>query len=292
MPFDPKIGEHKGDLRGVVSWAKYREAALRADWSVQFRNVQWLEEIPEPVRDVYDADEAWDVVARLSNKIKYARERWGATLFYVDTNYLSHPTDRSVEGGAWKKLVVGVELMNEVRRRNPGVLIMAEIPYFEYYGHGAPFVHPPGWGNATGMDVRAAYPEAAGTIDFKSREIWSENLDHYVRAVENGDMVWVNAWYTGDKKMLDALYGRAAESAPFQVTVGPQGITLNGETLEDAPALQQVLAKRLAHQPPLRERRVFVRHAPELDAAALGAVLDAITQADGIIAWTQPIAGK
>jgi len=289
MPFDPKVGEHKGELRGVVSWAKMREAALRADWSVQFRGVHWLKSIPEPVRDLYHPDEAWDVVTRLDNKIKYARKRWGATLFYLDTNFLRRPTDRSAEGWAWRRPVIGARLMNEVQRRNPGVLIMAEIPYFEYYAHGAPYVHPPGWGNATGPDVRAAYPEAGGVIAITKAEVILDNLDLYVRAVENGDMLWTKAWYAGDKKVIDAVYGKAAQSAPFQVAVTAQGITLGGERLESPEALRRVLAKRLGDRPPLRERRVFVRHASEVTAGALGAVLDAIAAADGIIAWTQPI---
>jgi hypothetical protein len=289
MPFDPKVGGHDGELRGVVTWAQMREAALRADWSVQFRSVRWIQSIPAPVADLYHPDEAWDVVTRLDNKIKYARKRWGATLFYLDTNYLSRPTDRTAKEGAWKDVVVGVELMNEVRRRNPGVLIMSEIPFLEYYAHGAPYVDVPEWGRSTGPDVRAAYPDAAGVMAVNKEEVVFGNLDHYVRAVENGDMLWTHAWYEGQKRLVDALYGKAAQSAPFQITVAAKGILLGEERLENPEALRRALAARLTGHPPLRQRRAFVRHAPEVTPAQLNAVLDAIAAADGIIAWTQPI---
>jgi predicted N-acyltransferase len=120
-------------------------------------------------------------------------------------------------------------------------------------------------------------------------EVVFGNLDHYVRAVENGDMLWTHAWYEGQKRLVDALYGKAAQSAPFQITVAAKGILLGEERLENPEALRRALAARLTGHPPLRQRRAFVRHAPEVTPAQLNAVLDAIAAADGIIAWTQPI---
>ncbi len=249
---------------------------------------QHVDAIPEVCKHLYDEDEAWCPLTRLDNKIRYAKQRWGATLFYVDANTsFWRPRDATAENRGWDRRILSAELFGELQRRHPDCLIIPEHQYPLYYAYGAQYSQPPGWGRATGPDLRAAYPETATVLKVTDRRVILDNLDHYVRAVENGDMQFAMAWYGGDLAFIRTVYGKAMESAPFQIRVSMAGITLGDQPVDGPEALRESLAEALKDRPPLRDRRAFVRYADALDTTTLQAVLDAIVEAGGIIGWTQ-----
>jgi len=84
-----------------------------------------------PIRRAYD-DLVFqfpvpDIAANLSSKIAYAKERWGCTLFYLDSN-----------GDA--NAPMDVNILRKVQREHPDILIIPEHQDASYYGSSAPFL--------------------------------------------------------------------------------------------------------------------------------------------------------
>ncbi len=289
IPFDPEEGEHGGPIRGVVTWDRMREAAIAADWSVQFRNVDWLPELPEEVLGVYDPQEAWCVLTRLDNKIRYARDRWDATIFYLDYNAFSRPRDLSQEDGGWQRLLISAELRGELQQRHPDVLIIDEHQYPQLFAHGGQYAHPPGWETYTGPDVRAAYPWAMTTVKVTDHRVILDNVEPFINAVIEGDVLFAHAWFAGDLKMIREVYGRAVEHAPFHVRVDEDTIEIDDQQLADAPALGAYLEQAIDPDAAFVDRRTFIQHEPGVSMAEVRRVVDAVIDAGGVVAWTQPV---
>jgi len=242
--------------------------------------------VPASSRHIYEDREFWCGLTRLHNKIVYAKERWGATLFYVDVTSLWRPRDRSTADGAWASKRFSARLYRELQRRHPDVLLIPEHQHFEHHAYSAPYTQAPRFGTNTGPEIRAAYPESFSVMNARTHV--TENPDDYTRWLVNGDVLFTGvSWWTGKLSHI-AAYEPAAALAPFQVLLTKDNITLNREAFADAAALAGHLAVLLAGDRPLPQRRVFVRYIGDVSADDLRAALDAIMKANGIIAWTQP----
>jgi len=282
----------------VVSWQQMREAAIRADWSVQFRNYEWVGKIPKEIRDVFEPEEAWDVVARLDHKIAYAKKRWGATIFYLDSNFFSRPRTGSAEG--WQLVLnhgpsstekgarkaISAEMLCELQRRHPDVLVIAEWQYVQCWSACAQYTGPPAH-YETGGDVRIPYPEAMTVFSGPNVRRMAEKAESSINTIINGDTCLVDPVNCSTEEMVKTVFGQAALKAPYQVAVSTGGITVNGLKMASAKALREYLAKQLRGNPPLPERRAFIRYGKDVSAESVQKVIDAIAQANGIIAWSQ-----
>jgi hypothetical protein len=123
--------------------------------------------------------------------------------------------------------------------------------------------------------------------------------DDYVRAVEEGDLFLVNGWFGGEGTAK--LYREAAEHAPWRVTLGAGGSILlqaqrdgtpdSGTRLAGAKALKGALAPRLKGIAAVPPRRVWVVYDKTATPAQVSAVLQAIADAGGIVAWSSEAAG-
>jgi len=292
IPFDPEKGSHSGAVAGVVGWDAMRAAAQRADWSVQFRNISWTAAIPEPLKDFYAPDEAWSMLTRLDNKIRYAKERWGATLFYLDANNAYRPRTRGESTGNWAGRPITARLVETLQRRHPDCQIVSEHQNFRYWTTGAQYVQPPHFGQrVTPGEVRIAYPDAMSVVAAVAAEsafLAPDQYPVYRNALTRGDTFLLHAWYGGHLHLARNLFGVAAMLAPYQIVVREAGIEVNGQTHEDAGQLAAWLATQLDAAAPPAQRRAFVRYPQALPAAELQAVLDAVAEAGGLIGWTQP----
>ncbi len=249
-------------------------------------------EIPSSVSNLYSAASAWNMVSRLDDKIRYAKARWGATLFYVDANFIWRPRDASAEEKGWSSKQMGADVFRELHERHPDILLVPEHQNFQYHAYTAPYGETPRTTifaqETTGDDVRAAYPDAFGVLMLhrQANEV-RDNLDRYVRAIATGDVHLPHGWFL-DVDRLRSMYHPAAALAPFQVEQRGRAILLNGEPQESVAALQGRLAALLPESPDFLSRRVFVRYATDVPAAAVDAVLGAVAAAKCIVAWTQP----
>ena len=137
-----------------------------------------------------------DEAAILIEKIAYARKRWGATLFYVDSN--GGPFDPS-----------DAEVFRRVAERFPDVLLMPEHQNLKYQAYSAPYNDLRFEDSITPDAARAAYPRAFSVINGDVAQLTKRRAD-LVRAVRGGDVLIFNAWYDSDEgKLVKSIYEAA-----------------------------------------------------------------------------------
>lgn len=236
-------------------------------------------------------------VQRLDDMITYCKRRWGATLFYVDTNHFSRPRDKSkpnVQGGygalgGWTSKMMSAGQWAEVQRRHPDCLLIPEHEYTQYWASTAPYRQPPHDG-VTPEGVTALWPEAFSAIAMNGSadaEIKKE-MPTYVKAVERGDLLMTHGWY-GPAPVLMDVYAAATATAPVKVCLLADGaLTLQGRPVADLKELRKQVAK-LVKGKPFAGRRVFVQYAPAASRATRTALVAALEKADAVIVWSQPM---
>ena len=137
-----------------------------------------------------------DEAAILIDKISYARKRWGATLFYVDSN--GGPFDPS-----------DAEIFRRVAARFPDVLLMPEHQNLKYQAYTAPYNDLRFENSVTPEDARTVYPRAFSVINGEAAQLEARRAD-LVRAVHNGDILVFNSWYDSDEgKLVKSIYAEA-----------------------------------------------------------------------------------
>lgn len=137
-----------------------------------------------------------DEAAILIDKIGYAKKRWGATLFYVDSNGGPYdPTD--------------AEIFRRVAIRFPDVLLMPEHQNFKYQAYTAPYNDLGFESSVTSDAARVAYPRAFSVIKGEVPQMTKRRAE-LVRAVRNGDILIFNGWYESDEsKLVKSIYAEA-----------------------------------------------------------------------------------
>lgn len=139
-----------------------------------------------PVRAAYgdwvDQVEVADPAANLDAKIAYAKERWGCTLFYVDSN-----GDPNVP--------VPASVFQEVAARHPDVLLIPEHENAAYYTCGAPYHCYANLQELGTADlIRRMYPEAFCVVYIGHRSP-APAQEQLVEAVRKGDILIFHGWY-------------------------------------------------------------------------------------------------
>jgi hypothetical protein len=236
-------------------------------------------------------------VERLDAKIRYCKERWGATLFYIDTNHFNRSREKcgpNAAGGYditqnWGAALIKAADWEELCRRHPDCLLMPEHEYTQYWASTAPYRQPP-YDGATPADVTALYPEAFSAIAMNgdAETHIKKAVGAYTAAIRRGDLLMHHGWY-GPSDVVPTIYRAAAESAPLRVTLKADGsFTLGDKAIADLPALKQAVEAQVKGKP-FADRRVFVQYAPTASRAARAALIAALEKADAIIAWSQPL---
>ena len=150
-----------------------------------------------------------DIAAQLNSKIQYAKTRWGATLFYVDSNGGPYdPTD--------------AEIFKRVARANSDVLLIPEHQNAAYYAYTAPYSGTTEDSPFTSDEVRKTYPNAFGVVklmgdDFNARRA------AIVEAARHGDILMFNGWY-------DSPDGAIVRDINAQIGQGLRVTTLSDAT--------------------------------------------------------------
>ncbi len=137
-----------------------------------------------------------DEAANLIDKIAYARKRWGATLFYVDSN--GGPFDPS-----------DAEVFRRVAAAFPDVLLMPEHQNLKYQAYTAPYNDLRFEDSITPDEARQTYPRAFSVIKGETPQLTTRRAE-LVRAVRAGDVLVFNAWYDSDEgKLVKSIYDEA-----------------------------------------------------------------------------------
>jgi hypothetical protein len=155
---------------------KFRDAGLRVGVCIR------------PQQLVVSADgrsarqtEVADPAQILIDKIGYAKNRWGATLFYIDSNGdPNFPMD--------------VSIFLRVAAAHPDVLLIPEHQNAAYYSIAAPYDELHGGVASTPQWVRDIYPNAFTVINTADGPIDQRQADLQT-AVQHGDILMYRGWY-------------------------------------------------------------------------------------------------
>ena len=198
---DPRLTSRlapETDYLGVIDeyFSKFRNAGLRVGVTIR------------PQTLVFDANgtpsqqESADPAQTMIDKINYARQRWGATLFYVDSN---SDYDASV--------------FERVAAAEPGALIFPEHSSIRHYDATAPYHELRQGFISTAPDTRRAYPGSFGVFDVSDGNI-TGNRAALVQAVRYGDILMFRGWFdSAENAAVQSIYAEAA-AAPHATVSG------------------------------------------------------------------------
>ena len=174
-----------------------------------------------PLNDDYSAiwpecvppERFYPVVERMSRKIEFARENWGCTIFYVDTNGVRRPVGKE---GEHKWTLLQSSVWRELVERHPDVLLIPEFaPNPAQLAYTGPYLQPPYSRATTKPHRRMLFPGAFSvsyTVNLK-KEKWMNLRDQLLKGVSNGDSLFFRGWF-GDRynKMIKTLYDEVYEA--------------------------------------------------------------------------------
>lgn len=167
------LRKHGRDPAQHWGYMLYREAGL----PITKPEMAWWAEAQK------DAER--DPIAELSDRVKYAQRRWGATLFYIDTNSFAQN-----DGGREKHTLLTAEQMQRLARLHPDCLFIPEHETPDYYASTAPYNHPGVDPTAaTPAAVRARYPGSFLCEVIPERQDFVR-WDEYVKGVQEGDVLF------------------------------------------------------------------------------------------------------
>ncbi len=153
----------------------------------------------------------YPVVERMSRKIEFARTRWGATLFYVDTNGLFA---NEGEEGKMSWTLLDSQIWRELNRRHPDVLLVPELRRSSaQYAYTAQYLQPPYSPAVTPPRIRSLFPGAFSvsyTVNLKADE-WDNLRETLIEGVRQGDSFFFRGWFSCGytpkiKTLYDAVY--------------------------------------------------------------------------------------
>ncbi len=205
------------EMSGIADayFQKFRDAGLKV--GVCLRPQQF---VMSADRSSADQISISDPTQLLMNKVAYARNRWGATLFYVDSNVNAtdpNPTDASV----FQKLAAAF----------PDCLFMPEHSNLLYYAYTAPYRELRQGYTSTPADVRQVYPSSFTTIYTADGPI-QQNFNALVTAVSSGDALLFRGWFDDPQNALDkSIYQQAGQGSPPNVSFSSPAA---GSTVSDS----------------------------------------------------------
>jgi hypothetical protein len=192
--FAPEMEFKNNGAQSVIDeyFEKFRVAGLKVGICIRPQDIAMID--GKPVHQAADDEHA---VRILREKIAYAKQRWGCTLFYVDST--------ATVGRPFYP-----EVFKAVAQAHPDVLLIPENESMRYFAYSAPlnsYVHHKI--TSTPVGARLVYPNAFSVLmaaDGDQPEDHAALLD----AVRRGDILLFNGWYhnTGAEK-IKKLYGDA-----------------------------------------------------------------------------------
>ena len=188
--------EFKNDgAKSVIDeyFEKFRAAGLKVGVCIRPQQITMVDGKP-----VHQAAEDEHAVQILRERIAYAKQRWGCTLFYVDSTATAY--------GA-----LNPDVFKAVADAYPDVLLIPENESMRYFAYSAPlnsYMHHKI--TSTPAGARLVYPKAFSVLMAPEGDR-PEDHDALVTAVRRGDILLFNGWYAGNEAdKIKKLYEEAA----------------------------------------------------------------------------------
>jgi hypothetical protein len=177
----------------------FAAAGLRTGVTIRPQELQIPEEAPQSATAKPKQRQLWDgdvipverIIEVLDRKLTYARERWGCSIFYVDSN-VSSKWAKDEKTGKWRPVrweTMPVAIFQELCRRHPDCLILPEHEYFLYWSCAAPLAR-------TSEAVQRVWPQAFSANlmqDFQPGK--PESVERFGTMVARGDILMFRGWF-------------------------------------------------------------------------------------------------
>ncbi len=176
---DPRLVEQLApEMQSVIDeyFARFRRAGLRVGVTIRPQTI-----CVSADGKVAHQTKSSDPAQVLVDKITYARRRWGATLFYVDSN-------------GDEALPLSFAVLARVAQVYPDVLLMPEHKNAIYYAKTAPYTELRRGYSSTPEIVRSIYPGAFSVVNTADAPV-SQYFGQLKRSVANGDILMFHAWF-------------------------------------------------------------------------------------------------
>lgn len=197
---DPRVlPEHAPEMNEIADefMKKFSDAGFKTGLTIRPSKIITRPTTGEPAHQ-----QVPDAVGDMADKIAYAKNRWGSTIFYMDTNVTwpidTRPLEQDITRGMWQgdaKKISGDE-MNRLAQLHPDVLIFPEFPRLSYYGATGIYDEARTGGRvATSARVREVYPDAMtvwklGDVDF------AVEWEGLLAGAKAGDIHAFRAWFS------------------------------------------------------------------------------------------------
>jgi len=168
----------KGKASAIDDYfARFRVAGLKVGLCIRPQKITMID--GKPVEQAVDDEHAAQI---LKEKIAYAKQRWGCTLFYVDsTATVGRP--------------LSPDVFKAVAEAYPDVLLIPENESMRYFAYAAPlnsYVHHKV--TSTPAGARMVYPKAFSVLMAPDGDR-PEDHNALLNAVRSGDILLFNCWY-------------------------------------------------------------------------------------------------
>jgi len=193
--FAPEMEFKSDGAKSLIDeyFEKFRAAGLKVGICIRPQDIAMVD--GKPVHQAADDEHA---VRILREKIAYAKERWGCTLFYVDST--------ATAGRPFYP-----EVFKAVAQANPDVLLIPENESMCYFAYSAPlnsYVHHKI--TSTPVGARLVYLNAFSVLMAPDGD---QPEDHaaLLNAVRHGDILLFNCWYhSAGAEKIKKLYEEAS----------------------------------------------------------------------------------
>jgi len=160
----------------------------------------------------------------LDAKISYAINRWGASIFYIDTN-------------AWPNYFQDVVIFQQLQQKYPNVLICPEFHTLKYYTCVAPYLEMRRGYIGTSRTDYNVFPGAFSLVNVADGDM--TQTSQIANSIARGDIMLYRAWYQNNEySTIRSLYQQATSPPKpvafpndYQAVAGAQNVynaTSNG----------------------------------------------------------------
>jgi hypothetical protein len=174
-------------------FGKFRAAGLKVGVCVRPQQITLADGKP-----VHQAAEDETAVQILRERIAYAKQRWGCTLFYVDST-------ATISGA------LNPDVFKALADAYPDILLIPENESMRYFAYSGPlnsYQHHKI--TSTPVGARLAYPEAFSVL-MTAEGDRSEDHAALLNAVRHGDILLFNGWYMNDgAEKIKKIYEEAS----------------------------------------------------------------------------------
>jgi hypothetical protein len=181
-------------MAGVVDayFKKFTDAGLQVGMTIRPQQLV----LSDSNQQAYQ-EEVADPGQLMIAKIGYAHQRWGARVFYVDSNGAAdNPIDP--------------KFFQAVTQAYPDILLIPEHSNMEYYSITAPYGQLDMGVTGTPQDVLWAYPNAFSVFTISDGDV-TDNLTTLVNSVMRGDVLFFRGWFAASENpQVQQIYQQAA----------------------------------------------------------------------------------